>query len=180
MISEIRKNAPGPWILLPTLMAGTAGTFATWAFESWPLGLAAGAACAVAAAWWTEWRLRSVVGGIGAIASGDRYAALPRRIGRGPMADIAAAAERMRQSLIDFDALAVDHRSREAETRLHQAGRTFFTQRFRHTVEELTLAFEAAGEEIRVTAADLGARNQDMRAHTTSAADAAESAGRDV
>ena len=86
----------------------------------------------------------------------------------------------MRQSLIDFDALVVDHRSRAAETKLHQAGRAFFTQRFRTTVDELTHAFQAAGEEIRVTAADLGARNKDMRTHTTSAAEAAESAGRDV
>jgi urea transport system substrate-binding protein len=160
--------------------ACAASALAGWASESWLIGLAVAPVAALAAAWWVERRLRSVVDAVCAIADGDRYAALPERVGRGPLADVAAAAEHMRQSLIDFDALVVDHRSRAAETKLHQAGRSFFTQRFRTTVGELTLAFEAAGEEIRVTAADLGARNQDMRQHTTSASDAAEAAGRDV
>ena len=41
-------------------------------------------------------------------------------------------------------------------------------------------AFDKAGEEIKVTAADLGSRNKDMHARTTHAADAAEVAARDV
>ena len=77
-------------------------------------------------------------------------------------ADSAAAAEAMRQVLIDADALAVDHRSREAETRLRHASRGFFTQRFRGTIDQLIGTFQSAGEEIRVTTANLGARNKDM------------------
>jgi urea transport system substrate-binding protein len=124
--------------------------------------------------------LRGVVGTIGQIAGGDRYAALPERIGSGALGDSAAAAERMRQVLIDADALAVDHRSREAEARLHYAGRTFFTRRFRTTVDELTSVFQSAAEEIQVTAADLGKRNEDVRRRTAQAVDASTTAGRDV
>ena len=87
------------------------------------------------------------------------------RIGSGALGDSAVAAEQMRQVLIDADALAVDHRSREAETRLHHAGRGFFTQRFRTTVDKLVGVFQSAAEEIQVTAADLGARNKDMCAN---------------
>jgi urea transport system substrate-binding protein len=86
----------------------------------------------------------------------------------------------MRQVLIDADALAVDHRSREAETRLHHAGRSFFTQRFRTTVDKLVGVFQSAAEEIQVTAADLGARNLDVRQRTAHAVDAATAASRDV
>jgi urea transport system substrate-binding protein len=86
----------------------------------------------------------------------------------------------MRQVLIDADALAVDHRSREAETRLHHAGRSFFTQRFRTTVDKLVGVFQSAAEEIQVTAADLGARNVDVRQRTAHAVDAATAASRDV
>jgi urea transport system substrate-binding protein len=180
MIADIARKAPAARLLLPTTVACTVSGLAAWASESWLVGIAVAPVAAFASACWLERRLRQLVGAVCAIAEGDRYAGLPERVGRGPLADIVSAAERMRQSLIDFDALMVDHRSRASETRLHQAGRAFFTQRFRTTVEELTLAFEAAGEEIRVTAADLGARNKDMRQHTTSAADAAETAGRDV
>src|SRR6478609_7971009 len=108
---ERRKTIAAGWILLPVILAAAL--------------LAAGLA-ALAAAWWIERRLRSVVDAIALIASGDRYAALPERIGSGAMTEIAAAAERMRQSLIDADALAVGQRSREAEAKLHLAGRAFF------------------------------------------------------
>jgi urea transport system substrate-binding protein len=86
----------------------------------------------------------------------------------------------MRQALIDADALAVDHKSREAETRLRHASRGFFTQRFRGTIDELTVTFQAAGEEIRVTTANLGERNKDMSRRTVQAVDAASVASRDV
>ena len=86
----------------------------------------------------------------------------------------------MRQVLIDADALAVDHRSRAAEARLHQDGRSVFTQRFRGTVDELIGLFQSAGEEIRVTAGDLGVRNTDLRQRTAIAVDAATAASRDV
>ena len=64
----------------------------------------------------------------------------------------------MRQVLIDADALAVDHRSREAEARLHQAGRSFFTQRFRTTVDKLIGAFQSAGEEYPESPPPISAR----------------------
>jgi len=168
------------WILLPALGAATIPAVTLMLTDSWVAGLAAAIPAALAAAWWIERRLRSVVDAITLIASGDRYAALPERIGGGAMTDIAVAAERMRQSLIDADALAVDQRSREAEAKLHHAGRAFFTQRFRSTVVDLVGAFDKAGEEIKVTAADLGSRNKDMHARTSHAADAAEVAARDV
>ena len=153
---------------------------AAWATESLPLAAAAALVTGLTAAWWTERRLRSVIEPIAQIAAGDRYAALPDRIGRGPMAEMAAAAERMRQSLIDADALAVAHRSRESESKLHLAGHTFITQQFRAAVNEMISAFDKAGEEIRVTAADLGARSKDMRLRTTSAAESAADAARNV
>ena len=66
--------------------------------------------------------------------------------------------------------------AREAETRLHHAGRSFFTQRFRTTVDKLVGVFQSAAEEIQVTAADLGARNIDVRQRTAHAVDAATAA----
>ncbi len=180
MTSEIQNRAPAGWILLPVLLASGTSAVAAWATGSLPLAAAAAVATGLAAAWWTERRLRSVIEPIAQIAAGDRYAALPDRIGRGPMAEMAAAAERMRQSLIDADALAVAHRSRESESKLHLAGHTFITQQFRAAVNEMISAFDKAGEEIRVTAADLGARSRDMRLRTTSAAESAADAARNV
>ena len=168
------------WILLPVGSAAAVAVLITWGSGSLLLGLITALVGALAAAWWCEQMLRGVVGTITQIAGGDRYAALPERIGRGALGDSAVAAEQMRQVLIDADALAVDHRSRAAETRLHHAGRSFFTQRFRTTVDKLVGVFESAAEEIQVTAADLGARNVDVRQRTAHAVDAATAASRDV
>jgi urea transport system substrate-binding protein len=180
MAADFQKNPLPAWIVLPFMLVCAVAVLAAWGTGSLFLGLAAGLAGAVAAAWWCERMLRAVVGPIAQIAGGDRYAALPARIGGGALADSAAAAETMRQALIDADALAVDHRSREAETRLRHASRGFFTQRFRNTIEELTVTFQAAGEEIRVTTANLGARNQDMSQRTAHAVEAASCASHDV
>ncbi len=166
--------------MLPVLLASGTSAVAAWATESLPLTAAVALAAGLPAAWWAERRLRSVIEPIAQIASGDRYAALPERIGRGPIAEMAAAAERMRRSLIDADALAVAHRSRESESKLHLAGHTFITQQFRSAIDEMVSAFDKAGEEIRVTAADLGARSKDMRLRTTSAAESAADAARNV
>ena len=172
---ELRKVVSAGWILLPVLLAAAIPVHRGRPRRHLASpALLAAIPAATFATWWIERRLRSVVDAISLIAAGDRYAALPERTGGGAMADIAAAAERMRQSLIDADALAVDQRSREAETKLHHAGRAFFTHRFRATVAELVAAFDKAGEEIKVTAADLGTRNKDMHSRTTHAADAAE------
>jgi urea transport system substrate-binding protein len=132
------------------------------------------------AALWADGRLRVVVQGVASIAAGDRYAALPEGIGGGTVADIAAAAERMRQSLIDADALAVDQRSRESESQLHHAGRAFFTRKFRSVIDELIRAFDTAGEEIHVTAGDLRGRIREMGQRTSTASDAAAVAAGDV
>jgi urea transport system substrate-binding protein len=168
------------WILLPVGAAAAVAVLITWGSGSLFLGLITALVGALAAAWWCEGMLRGVVGTISQIAGGDRYAALPERIGSGALGDSAVAAEQMRQVLIDAEALAVDHRSREAETRLHHAGRSFFTQRFRTTVDKLVGVFQSAAEEIQVTAADLGARNVDVRQRTAHAVDAAAAASRDV
>src|ERR1700719_1011227 len=175
------RNRPMPaWILLPVGAAAAVAVLITWGSGSLSLGLITALVGALAAAWCGEQMLRGVAGTIAQIAGGDRYAALPERIGSGALGDSAEAAERMRQGLIDADALAVDHRSREAETRLHHAGRSFFTQRFRTTVDKLVGVFQSAAEEIQVTAADLGARNADVRQRTAHAVDAATAASRDV
>src|SRR5579862_4373903 len=174
------RNRPMPaWILLPAGAAAAVAVLITWGSGSLFLGAITALVGALASAWWCEQMLRGVVGTITQIAGGDRYAALPERIGRGALGDSAVAAEQMRQVLIDA-ALAVDHRSRAAETRLHHAGRSFFTQRFRATVDKLVGVFESAAEEIQVTAADLGARNVDVRQRTAHAVDAATAASRDV
>jgi urea transport system substrate-binding protein len=180
MASVLRKTQSAHWIVSPILLASIATALAGMATGSWLIALATAGCGTLAAALWVEIRLRALVEAISLIAAGDRYAALPDRIGGGAMQTIAAAAERMRQSLIDADALAVSLRSREAETKLHHASRSFFTQRFRTTIDELISAFDKAGEEIRVTASDLGLRNRDMRVRTTHAAESAETAARDV
>jgi urea transport system substrate-binding protein len=180
MAADSRKNPLPAWIVLPFSSACVLAVLTTWGTGSLLLGLAAALVGALATAWWCERTLRTVVGTIAQIAGGDRYAALPARSHGGALADSVAAAETMRQALIDADALAVDHRSREAETRLRHANRGFFTQRFRGTIEELTGTFQTAGEEIRVTTANLGARNQDMSQRTAHAVEAATHASRDV
>ncbi len=180
MAAESQRNPLPAWIVLPFLFAATVAVLTTWGTGSLLLGLATACVGAVSAAWWCERTLRTVVGAIAQIAGGDRYAALPSRVHGGAVAQSVAAAEAMRQVLIDADALAVDHRSREAESRLRQANRGFFTQRFRGTIDQLTGTFQSAGEEIRVTTANLGARNKDMSQRTAHAVEAATHASRDV
>ena len=180
MAADTDKSPLPAWIVLPFLFAATVAVLATWGTGSLLLGLATAAVGAASAAWSCERTLRAVVGAIAQIARGDRYAALPSRVHGGAIAESVAAAETMRQALMDADALAVDHRSREAESRLRHANRGFFTQRFRGTIDQLTGAFQTAGEEIRVTTANLGARNKDMSQRATHAVDAATCASRDV
>jgi len=180
MLSQIRKKIPAGWIILPVLVACAVSASIATIVVNWLVACMTVLPIAVAAAGWAEWRLRSVVDAMSLIASGDRYAALPARIGGGAMVEIAAAAEQIRRSLIDADALAVGHRSRESETKLHLAGRVFFTQRFRSAVDELVSTFDRAGEEIRVTAVDLRNRNQEMHRRTIAAADSAARAAEDV
>jgi len=180
MAADFPKNPLPAWIALPFLCACILGVLTTWGTANLALGLATAAVGAAAAAWWCERTLRGMVRAIALIAGGDRYAALPGRMYGGSLADSAVAAETMRQALIDADALAVDHRSRDAESRLRHASRGFFTQRFRSTIDELTVTFQTAGEEIRVTTAELGQRNTAMTKRTAHAVEAATCASRDV
>ncbi|MGB6966884.1 MAG: hypothetical protein WBD90_20795 [Xanthobacteraceae bacterium] len=184
MAADTVKSPLPAWIMLPFLFAATVAVLTTWGTGSVLLGLATAAVGAASAAWWCERTLRAVVGAVAQVARGDCYAALPSRVQLqaygGAIAESVAAAETMRQALIDADALAVDHKSREAESRLRHANRGFFTQRFRGTIDQLTVAFQTAGEEIRVTTANLGARNKDISQRTTHAVDAATCASRDV
>src|SRR3984957_6495129 len=180
MATDYHQSRLPAWILLPVVAASGISVLVAWITGSLFLGFVTVLVGAAAVAWWCEKMLRAVFGTMDQIASGDRYAALPGRIGSGALGDSAIAAERMRQVLIDADALAVDHRSREAEARLHYAGRAFFTQRFRTTVDKLVGVFQSAADEIQVTAADLGARNADVRQRTAHAVDAATAASRDV
>ena len=179
MVAQLKSPLPA-WIVLPLLFVGTVAVVTTWGTGSLWLGLATALIGALAVAWYCEHTLRGLVGAIAQIARGDRYAVLPGRIQGGALADSAVAAETMRQALIDADALAVDLKSREAETRLRHASRGFFTQRFRSTIDELTVTFQSAGEEIRITTGNLDARNKDMSARAANAVEAAGNASRDV
>jgi urea transport system substrate-binding protein len=180
MAADLHKSPLPMWIVLPSMSACVVAVLTTWETNNLLLGLLTAFTGAAAAALWCERRLRAVVMPITQIAGGDRYAALPERIGSGALAAGSVAAETMRQALIDADALVVDHRSRDAETRLRHASRGFFTQRFRTTIDELTGTFQSAGEEIRVTTANLGARNKYMSRRTAQAVEAAACASRDV
>ncbi len=179
MVADFKKPLPA-WILLPLIFVCAVAVMTTWGTGSLWLGLATALIGALAVTLYCERTLRGLVGAIAQIARGDRYAALPERIQGGALADSAIAAQTMRQALIDADALAVDLKSREAETRLRHASRGFFTQRFRSTIEQLTGTFQTAGEEIRVTTANLGARNKDMSQRAANAVEAAACASRDV
>src|SRR5580704_14857582 len=97
MITAARNKAPAGWILLPFLSVSAASALAAWLTGSVPLTAVVVLATSVPAALWAERWLSRVVEPISQIAAGDRYAALPERSGSGPMAEIAAAAERMRQ-----------------------------------------------------------------------------------
>jgi urea transport system substrate-binding protein len=180
MLAQIRFRFPAGWVLVPVLLASGAAALTAWTTASLPAALAAALVSGALVAWWIEGRLRAIVEPISQIAAGNRYAALPEWIGGGSMAEMASAAERIRQCLIDADAMAVAQRSREAEAKLHHAGHSFFTRRFRTAIDEMITAFEKAAEEIKVTAADLGTRSHDMRTRTTGAADAAAAAARSV
>jgi urea transport system substrate-binding protein len=179
MVAKFKSPLPA-WIVLPLAFAGGVAVVTTWGTGSLWIGLAVAFIGSVAVAWYCERTLRTFVAAIGQIARGDRYAELPAQIQGGALADSAVAAETMRQALIDADAVAVDLRSREAETTLRQSSRGFFTKRFRSTIEELTVNFQSAGEEIRITTGNLEARNKDMSQRATGAVQAAARASRDV
>lgn len=99
---------------------------------------------------------------------------------KGPLSELSAGAETHRQAVIEADALVVDQKWREAEARLHHAGRSFFTRRFREAVDEVTTVFADGSERIGDTAADLAERNTHMHVKVASASDAARVVSEDV
>jgi hypothetical protein len=81
MTTGIRAKIPAGWIVLPALSGSAISTLAAWATGSLPLAALVMLATGLLAAWWTERCLRSLIEPIAQIAGGDRYAALPKRIG---------------------------------------------------------------------------------------------------
>ena len=142
-------------------------------------GLAAAIVLALAGAWIVERKFASLTDAIARISEGDRFAELPERARGATFERLASAAEAMRRTLIDADALAADQGSREAEARLRHAGRVFFTKKFRLAIDEILTTFAAASEEIRITANELAARNSKMRTQVSDASAVASTAAKD-
>ena len=178
MLIRVRDKLPCLWVALPVLGACLVAVLATMA-DGPVAGLIAGGVTGLVAAFAVERPLRALGAVAARIASGDRYALVPKQP-RGPFSELAKAAESMRDAVIEADTLVVDQRRREAETRLHYAGRSFFTRRFRAAVDEVTDAFAAGSDRIGNTAADLAQRNRHMHVKVASASDAAQAASEDV
>ncbi|MES1155725.1 MAG: transporter substrate-binding protein [Pseudorhodoplanes sp.] len=168
-----------PWIIVPTSIASMIAVFATAYSSDFRVGLVAGIALSLCAAFLIERRLKAIAKTIGEIAAGDRFASLPGGMG-GVTNDIGSATESIRNALVEADAFAVDQRSREEEMRLRQSGRIFFTKRFQGSVNEVLNTFSLAGEEIRATATDLETRNKNMRDQIGAATSTAEAAAHDI
>src|ERR1700687_2445716 len=173
------RRVPALWIVLPTVIACAATGFATAYSSDFRVGLAVGIALSLCASFLVERRLKAIGSTISDIAAGDRFATLSAR-GNGIAKHIATATESIRDALVEADAVVGGQRSREEEIRLRQSGRTFFTQRFQRAVNEVLNTFSAAGEEIRVTAADLATRNTNMREQVATASSPAATAARDI
>lgn len=165
------------WIVVPVLSANVVALAVAALTSDLRIGFAIGLALSLAAVAFVERRLNSTARIIAEIAAGDRFATLQ---GSGGSREIERATEAIRTALIQADAFAVDQRSREEEIRLRQSARNFFTRRFESSVSEVLNTFSAAGEEIRVTAADLATRNVTMREQIGSASSTAEAAARDI
>jgi urea transport system substrate-binding protein len=169
---RLRAIFPFAWVVLPVLGACLVAVLATEA--GGPLaGLIGGAIAGLLAAFAIERPLRILASVAARIGGGDRYAIVPKQP-KGPLSKLAEAAESLRAAVIRADSLAVDQRRREAEARLHYAGRSFFTRRFRSAVDEVTNAFAEGSGRIGNTAADLAERNRHMHVRIATASDAAE------
>ncbi|HLL27394.1 MAG TPA: transporter substrate-binding protein [Xanthobacteraceae bacterium] len=179
MARPFGRQVPAMWIVLPTIVASAATGFVTAYSADFRIGLAVGIALSLCASFLVERRLRAIASTIEDIAAGDRFAALPAQ-NAGVTRSIATATESIRNALVEADAVAVDQRSREEESRLRQSGRVFFTHRFQQAVNDVLNSFSAAGEEIRVTAGELAARNKNMREQVATATTTATAAARDI
>ncbi len=169
---------PALRIALPVFLASALTGFTTFYLGIVP-GLVAAGLLALLGAWLVDRKYGSLTEAISRISQGDRFAELPAATEGPTFEKLAAAAEAMRRTLLDADALAADQRSRQDEARLRHAGRVFFTRKFRSAIDEVLTTFAAAGEEIRVTANELAARNARMRVQVTDASATATSAARD-
>ncbi len=169
---------PSAFIVLPVLLACAVTALAVVAAGA-IAGFAVGVIAAVASALLVEKPLKRLAAITDKIAGGDRYAIVPRQR-PGPLSDIARAVERLRATVLEADALAVDQRRREAEARLHMASRSFFTRSFRGAVDEVTKMFSDGGAWIGQTAADLEERNRTMHGKVAGASDTARSAADDI
>lgn len=169
---------PALRLVLPVFLASALTGYATSYLGLLP-GLGVAAVLAFAGAWIVDRKYGSITEAISRIAKGDRFAELPS-VPDGPTFEkLAVAAEAMRQTILDADALAADQRSRQDETRLRHAGRIFFTRKFRAAIDEVLATFAAAGEEIRVTANELSARNARMRIQVSDASSTATTAAQE-
>lgn len=170
---------PVVWVSLPAVLLGIA--VALLAHENGiALAIAAATIGALLFGIFVERRLAAIINAIDTLADGDRYLVVPRLFGDGAIRRFYGALTRMRDALINADNLSVDQRRRETEAKLHHAGQEFFTKRFRAGIEEVVSVFHVAGESIRLTAADLSARNRDMEMQVSAAAEASARAARDV
>ncbi|HEX7532273.1 MAG TPA: methyl-accepting chemotaxis protein, partial [Methyloceanibacter sp.] len=175
---EVRSKLPSAWVVLPVLGACLVAVLGTMA-SGLPVGVLAGAVTGLIAAFAIERPVGALAGIAARIAGGDRYAVIPS-LPKGPLSELADAAETLRRSVIDADALVVDQRRREAEARLQYAGRRSFTRRFRAAVDEVTTVFADGSERIGDTAATLAERNRHMHVKVAGASDAARIASDDV
>ena len=157
MRPRLRALFPFAWVVLPVLGACLVAALATEAGGPLP-GLILAGITGLLAAFAIERPLRALASVAARIAGGDRYAIVPKQP-KGPLRELAEAVESLRTAVIKADSLAVDQRRREAEARLHYAGRSFFTRRFRSAVDEVTNAFAEGSGRIGNTAADLAERN---------------------
>jgi len=175
----LRFQKPAIWLALPTFLVAMAALGAHSALDWWA-GFGAAVLGALLVGSFAEARISGMVGGLVRIANGDRFAELPEAVGDGSVQRFGEAAEAMRSALSRADNLAVDRDRRITESRLRHAGRLFITQRFRSAIGDVTAAFTGAGEQIRVTAANLAVRNREMSDRVASAAQSAEAAAIDA
>ena len=177
-MSSIRESLPSGFVAMPVLLACAAAVLVT-TMAGPVLGLLAGAVAGLLAANLIAKRLSRLAAVVAKIARGDRYAIVPKQP-KGPLAELAAAAETLRAAVIEADSAIVDQRRREAEARLHMASRSFFTRSFRGAVDDVTKAFTDGSAWIGQTAADLEERNRHVHGKVATASDAAKAASADV
>jgi len=114
-----RKSLPSLFVAVPILTA-CAVTIAATSLAGPLVGMVAGGVSGLLAAGQIERRLRRLGAVVAKIARGDRYAIVPKQP-KGPLSELAAAAETLRAAVIEADAAIVDQRRREAERRQQPA-----------------------------------------------------------